>query len=117
MVKVYTDCRRAINHAAGAEVASANLVEFCLFPRTEENFKHGQVHQELRRKIEHKYGQEGVLRLARPIGEAIAKAYHLMWEGYTDLLVERKKDFNSRLKEVYNTSTKEIRQTFSFDNG
>ena len=116
-VRVHTDCRRAINQAAGAEVASANLVEFCLFPRMEENFKHGQVHQELRRKIEHKYGQEGVLRLARPIGEAIAKAYHLMWEGYTDLLVERKKDLNSRLKEVYNTSTKEIRQTFSFDNG
>ena len=40
-----------------------------------------------------------------------------MWESYTDLLVERKKDLNSRLKEVYNTSTKDIRQTFSFDNG
>ena len=114
---IVSDCCYAINLIAGTDFASVGLTEFILCPRVEMLFKQGQVHDELRRKVEHKFGQEGVTRLAKPLGNAIGKAYHLIWSAYTEILVERKLDFDSRLRQEYDTSANNIRRHFSLDNG
>ena len=80
-------------------------------------FKQGQIHDELRRKVEYKFGQEGVTRLAKPLGKAIGKAYHRIWSAYTETLVERKLDFDSRLRQEYDTTANNIRRHFSLDTG
>jgi len=89
----------------------------CLFPHDRDEFKHGQVHGELLRIVDEAVGQERSSRLAKPVGNAIARAYHRLWTGYTDLLADRKLDLDSRLRDEYDTSTRNIRRHFVIDTG
>ena len=114
---IVSDCCRAINLIAGTNFASLGLTEFILCPRVEMLSKQGQIHDELRRKVEYKFGQEGVTRLAKPLGKAIGKAYHRIWSAYTETLVEWKLDFDSRLRQEYDTTANNIRRHFSLDTG
>jgi hypothetical protein len=112
------DCKNAINTIinAGNDTVSLRLINFCLFPQYKEDFKQGNVHTELEKKIRDKVGDRAD-KLARQVGYEVSAAYHKVWGKYTDTLAERKLNLDGRLRQVYNTTTRKIKKAVTFDNG
>jgi hypothetical protein len=116
---VAQDCKNTINPIIDKvnNTVSLGLMKFCLFPRSRENFKQGNVHSEMEKRVRDKVGGNSANLLARHIGNEVSFAYHKIWGKYTDILAERKLNLDGRLRQVYNTSTRKIKKAFAFDNG
>ena len=95
---------------------SLSVTKFCLFPQIREEFKHGNVHVEMERRIRHTTGDKAS-KYAKKIGDQFSTAYHKIWGKYTDTLAERKLNLDGRLRQEYNTTVKKIKKVFTLDYG
>ena len=108
------DCTRAINKIVGGNFLRVDEIRPGFFPPSKDRFKHGQVHMEIKRKLE-EASIRSPDRFAAAIGSEVATMYHKIWSRYTDVMAESKLTLNDRLRELYGKTTAEIRRTW--DNG
>ena len=114
--EILKSCLTDMNEIKGIPPLSIQTVRSCLFPEDQDEYKYGNVHVALKQDLTSR-GAPDVERLAPAIGTLASKAYHAVWKIYTEQMAKNKKDLDSRLREVYDTTTKKIKKKFELDTG